>query len=334
VNDTVDPDSAIGREARNWALSVFGEPFPPERSQALRQWLDADPRHAHAYGEAERLMTALGDFDAAAATAATVSSPRRAPRWGWAAAATALAASIVLAVAVAPRPVTYTSGSAVRTVALNDGSTALLAPGSALRTTGWRGERRYVLERGEALFDVRHAQGRRFEVAAGSARVTVLGTRFDVRKGDSGEIRVAVQRGLVAVDRADGRRSSPAARLGPGDVVTLGGGGATRGRIADPSLIGAWADGRLSYASAPLGDILADLNAQGRVRVTATPEAARLRLTASLRADQGEAFVASLPGLLPVMVETRPDGARRITTRAQPSGRLPSEQRPSERPSS
>lgn len=317
MNDTVDPDSAIGREARGWALSVFGEPFPPERAQALRQWLDADPHHAQAYGQAERLMVALGEFDAAA-----VAQPRRAPapRWLWPAAA-ALAASLVLAVALAPRPVTYDSGSAVRTVALNDGSTAVLAPGSSLKSSGGRGGRHYVLERGEALFDVRHAQGRRFEVAAGPARVTVLGTRFDVRKGDSGEVRVAVQRGLVAVDSGDDRPSSPAARLGPGDVVTLGAGRMARGRIADPSLIGAWADGRLSYASAPLGDILADLNARGGVRVTATPAAARLRLTASLRADQGEAFVASLPGLLPVAVETRPDGARQITVRSQPPER-------------
>ena len=37
MNATVDPDSPIGQEARAWALAVFGEPFPPERSAALRK---------------------------------------------------------------------------------------------------------------------------------------------------------------------------------------------------------------------------------------------------------------------------------------------------------
>lgn len=321
MNATVDPDSAIGRQARDWALAVFGESFPPERAAALGQWLDADPRHAAAYGEAERLMLALGAFDAMAAT----SQPLRRPPapWLWPAGA-ALAASLVAAVVLVPRPVAYVAGPAIRTVALHDGSTVLLAPGAALRAGAWWSDRRYVLERGEALFEVRHAEGRRFEVVAGPARVSVLGTRFDVRKGASGEVRVAVQRGAVAVTRT-GERLDPAAtpRLGPGDVVTVGATTLERGKLADPAQVGAWTSGRLAYASAPLGDILADLDAYGRVRTVVAPPADRLRLTASFRVDQGEAFVAGLPDLLPVTVETRPDGTRLITARRPPPAPRP-----------
>jgi len=320
VNATVDPDSAIGRQARDWALAVFGESFPPERAAALVQWLDADRRHAAAYGEAERLMLALGEFDAKA----TAAPPRRRPaaRWLWPAGA-ALAAGLVAAVVLVPRPAAYVAGPEIRTVALRDGSTVLLAPGAALRASAWWSDRRYVLERGEALFEVRHAEGRRFEVVAGPARVSVLGTRFDVRKGASGEVRVAVQRGAVAVTRTRDRLDPAAPRLGPGDVVTVGAATLERGKLADPAEVGAWTTGRLAYASAPLGDILADLGAYGRVRTVVAPPADRLRLTASFRVDQGEAFVAGLPDLLPVAVETRPDGTRLITARRPPPNRRP-----------
>jgi transmembrane sensor len=316
VNATVDPDSAIHRQARDWALAVFGEPFPPERARALGQWLDADPRHAAAYAEAERLMLALGEFDALA----TATRPRRRPvaPWLWPAGA-ALAAGLVAAAVLVPRPAAYVAGPAIRSIALRDGSTVLLAPGSALRAAAWWSDRRYVLERGEALFDVRHAEGRRFEVAAGPARVSVLGTRFDVRNGRSGEVRVAVQRGAVAVTRAGAGRDAAAPRLGPGDVVTLGPATLQRSQLADPAQVGAWTSGQLAYASAPLGDILADLNAYGRVRTVVASPADRLRLTASFRVDQGEAFIAGLPALLPVIVETRPDGTRLVTARRPPA---------------
>lgn len=320
MNATVDPDSAINRQARDWALAVFGEPFPPERSRALGQWLEADPRHALAYAEAERLMLALGEFDAAAKV-----QPRRPPvtPWLWSAGA-ALAACLVAAVLLVPQPATYVAGMTIRSAALHDGSTVLLAPGSTLRAAAWWTDRRYVLERGEALFDVRHAAGRRFEVVAGPARVTVLGTRFDVRNGQSGEVRVAVQRGSVAVARTAGRADLAATpRLGPGDVLTLGPSTLQRGTLADPAQVGAWTSGQLAYASAPLGDIVADINAYGRVRTTVAAPADRLRLTASFRVDQAEAFVAGLPDLLPVTVETRPDGTQLITARRAPQTRRP-----------
>lgn len=312
MNATAAPDGDIAREARDWALTVFGEQLPPERADALRDWLAADPRHAEAYDQAEQLMLALSSVD----VLAQEQRPTRAPAWRWmVAAALPLAACLAIGVTLATRPPEILeSDRAVRTATLSDGSVATLAPESRLRKVGWLGGRHYVLERGEALFDVRHAQGRRFKVEAGQTEVTVLGTRFEVRRAPSGEIGVAVERGRVAVHRDE---DGPAfdAVLSRGDSVTLDTAGAHRARLADPGAIAGWRRGRLSYASARLTDVAADIGRFSAIRVVADPAVANLRVTASFRADQSRSFVANLPTALPVDVRPRADGVLVVTPR-------------------
>lgn len=315
MNATAAPDGDIDDQAREWALSVFGERMSPEHAQALGQWLAADPRHAQAYDRAERLMLALTDVDALA------ERPGRDRRqaWRWAAAvALPLAACLAIAVGMAARPTILESGRAVRTLTLADGSVATLAPETRLRKVGWPGGRRYVLERGEALFDVRHAQGRPFLVEADRTRVTVLGTRFEVRRAQSGEIGVAVARGRVGVRRDAGGPAFDAV-LARGDSVTLDTREARRAHLADPEKVADWRRGRLSYASARLIDVVSDIGRFSAVRVVASPAVADLRLTASFRADQADAFLANLPTALPVEVTPRADGALVVTPRATPA---------------
>jgi transmembrane sensor len=313
VNEAVDPDSPIGRQARAWALAVFGEPFPPERAHELRQWLDADPRHAPAYERAEGLMLALGNVEALKARPAR---NWRLPALGLGA---ALAASLVAGFALTSPPAATDAGASVRVVALKDGSVATLAPGARLRATSRWTNRRYVLERGEAFFEVRHARGRRFQVAAGDALIEVLGTRFDARRGDSGQIRVEVEQGRVAVyDGPTKTTRHLAAKLGAGDYLVLTSGRALAGKTPVGAPVGAWRTGRLAYADAPLGDVIADINGYGRTRLSVSPRASALRVTASFDIAQSEQFVVNLPKILPVAVVAAGDGTRTIMVRAKP----------------
>jgi transmembrane sensor len=312
VNEAVDPDSPIGRQARAWALAVFGEPFPPERAQDLRRWLDADPRHAPAYERAEGLMLALGNVEALKARPAR---NWRLPALGLGA---ALAASLVAGVTLTSPPAPIEAGSGVRIVALKDGSVATLAPGARLRATSRWTNRQYVLERGEAFFEVRRAQGRRFQVAADDALIEVLGTRFDARRGQSGQVRVAVEQGRVAVyDGPSKAKRRLAAKLGAGDYLVLASGRVQAGRTAVGEPVGAWRTGRLAYADAPLGDVVADINGYGRTRLRVSPQVAALRVTTSFDIAQSEQFVANLPQILPVAVVAGGDGTRMITVRAK-----------------
>ena len=61
------------------------------------------------------------------------------------------------------------------------------------------------LREGAGRFEVAPRPGRRFRVRAGEVTVTVLGTIFEVERGDQG-VRVSVTRGRVAVEWPRGRR--------------------------------------------------------------------------------------------------------------------------------
>src|SRR5690606_85904 len=84
-------------------------------------------------------------------------------------------------------------------VPLPDGSRVELNTDSKLRAA-MTGEKREVwLERGEAYFEVKHDRMRPFVVWAGDRRITVLGTKFSVRRAGA-RVRVAVAVGRVQVD--------------------------------------------------------------------------------------------------------------------------------------
>ncbi|MET3667192.1 FecR domain-containing protein [Caulobacter sp. 1776] len=305
MNAPVDPDTPIAVQARAWALAVMGEDFPPGRSAEFGAWLKADPRHALAYEQAEGTLMLLDE-----ALASTLSArPTRSPaRWIWpgAAAAAGLVAAAVLAT---PPAAIQSAAGQTREVALADGSHVTLAPASSLRPT-WRLARRaYVLQRGEAFFAVRHDPGHPFTVAAGDAKVRVLGTRFDVHRTAGDRVRVEVEQGLVEV-----ARGASVARVGAGQGALVDASGVRAANLIASDAAGAWRRGRLAYAAAPLEDVVADLNRYG-LSVRVTTGAASLKVTAGLRPDQAEAFVAGLPRVLPVTVFREADGGLLIHAR-------------------
>lgn len=88
-------------------------------------------------------------------------------------------------------------------LALADGSQVELNTESEVRIANSRAERTLWLERGEAYFEVAKDKGRLFVVHAGSRSVTVLGTKFAVRRQGS-DITVSVLEGRVRVTPGPG----------------------------------------------------------------------------------------------------------------------------------
>lgn len=93
----------------------------------------------------------------------------------------------------------YSTAIGVReSVALADGSQLILNTDTRLRAAVNKAGRKVWLEQGEAFFEVAHDSSRPFVVFAGDRRITVLGTRFSVRRhGD--EVEVVVEEGRVQV---------------------------------------------------------------------------------------------------------------------------------------
>ncbi|MFI2812308.1 MULTISPECIES: FecR domain-containing protein [Microbulbifer] len=148
-----------------------------------------------------------------------------------------------------------------RTVTLTDGTRVQLNTNSELQVSYSREERRTTLLRGEAFFDVERQTARPFTVAAGKAKIRVLGTEFNVERNPD-NTRVSVTGGVVSVSE-----SSSASGLRPESVklvknqkvsVSGSGLGQVSATSADEALD--WTRGVLVFDRTPLEEALEELN--------------------------------------------------------------------------
>ncbi|WP_420455301.1 FecR family protein [Rubrivirga sp.] len=237
--------------------------------------------------------------------------PNRSPihhsRWlsRWTA-SVALAAVVALAVVVGGRVEVRAEGT-VAEVALPDGSTVALAPGSevAFRRGLWGGTRRVALD-GQGLFEVA-SDGRPFVVETGNAEVEVLGTVFDVLSWPStDETAVTLVEGSVRLRSAGG-----AVTLDPGEVSRVAGAGAPTPPVAtDVEAVTAWRRGGFSVVDAPLATVAAAVEGRfGRaVRLGAGVDPGR-RLTLFLPdADSADAVLGDVAAYLDLRFSVGSDG--------------------------
>jgi len=205
-----------------------------------------------------------------------------------------------------------------RAVLLSDGSRLLLDSATQVDIS-WRLLSREVgLRSGQALFDVSPAVYRPFVVAAGSAKVEVLGTLFNVRRLDHDEVRVTLARGRVKVD-VPAPAQTPVV-LRPGQQVD-----SIRGQLmpvakVDASKAMAWKDDRIVFEQTPLGEAVALLRHYRKAPVhLGDPSLAALKVTGVFEAGKVERLLDLLPSILPVAVRRQADGEVRI--QRKPTGK-------------
>ena len=221
-------DSMLGEAAAEW-LCEREEGFKPDRAKAFVEWCDRDPRHAEAVARVELTFALLDEMPSVREPLmARLASPRsssqetvpparrrrilRFPRLAWAA---GVAAALVLGAVtwrsiVVREPVGghyVTNAAAQRSMVLPDGSLMDLNVGSDAVVQFTSAERRVLLNRGEALFEVAHDARRPFVVNAGSLTVRAVGTTFNVRLADE-EVGVLVVEGKVKLERDSPRAPS------------------------------------------------------------------------------------------------------------------------------
>lgn len=143
-----------------------------------------------------------------------------------------------------------------RTVQLADGSTVRLDTDSVVRVRLSGEERRILLDRGQALFDVAHDPARPFVVDAGGTEVVAVGTVFDVRR-TGGPVVVTLVEGAVDVVARSG--TAPA-RMRAGQQARVSAAGAVATRVVDAASATSWTDGRLVFADTPLRAAVAEVN--------------------------------------------------------------------------
>ena len=271
----------LNETALDWVVRTGSDAF--DDWPAFHAWLEADPRHAAAYHAMAMDIEEMAATVPPAQVAPIVMQRRRWPVW----AGGAIAASLALFVgyeSIETRAHPYaveTAAGTMRTVRLADGSS--IAMGGATRLMLDRDDPRVAtLERGEAMFVVRHNDSDPFEVSVGGARLVDVGTAFDVKRA-RGETRVAVSEGAVDYNPGQG-----GIRLVKGQGLVVRDGKATVTAV-DVASVGSWRDSVLAYEGATLAEVADDLSRALGVDLRADPGVAK-------RAFSGSIATAKLSG--------------------------------------
>ena len=183
-----------------------------------------------------------------------------------------------------------------RALRLPDGSAVTLNTASTLRAAIDDGRRAVWLDRGEAYFDVAHDTHHPFVIHAGDRMVTVLGTRFSVRR-DGRTVTVAVVEGRVRVEDAAGGERGRAAVITAGNVAIARG---TSMLLTDrsPARVEAalsWRQGMLTFDRTTLGEAAAEFNRYNRRQIRiADARAAQIRIGGTFEATDIDAFARLL----------------------------------------
>jgi len=301
----------IEQQAAAWLARKDGEGWSADEQTRLDQWLALSTAHRVAY---LRLAAAWSKAGSLAPGASTPSSPpappepapaamerRTLPRFSqWRIAAALLvtvgAAAGLLAVRDNLSEVRYeTRLGAHQTHALKDGSKLTLNTATLLRARVSQGGRTVWLDRGEAYFDVAHDAAHPFVVIAGANRITVLGTRFTVRR-EAGGTNVVVVDGRVQVENRQASSQPPVVLVKHQKVVATP---ATmlKSDESDASIekMLSWREGKLIFDQVTLGYAASEFNRYNKKKlVLADAEAARMQISGRFDAGNVTGFASLL----------------------------------------
>ena len=254
-----------------------------------------------------RRLTSLHGSPASNATVAlprATSMRRRAFTCGVLRAASIVGLSVAVTIGSSRYVPAYeTSNGERRVVPLADGSTVHLNAASRIRVHLSSIERRVILERGEALFDVVHNEIQPFRVAAATTTAQALGTQFTVSTSNE-RVQVIVVSGRVAV--SDGADLIQAVG---GEQVESRAGHLARTSVSNELMKfrTAWATGRIVFVGDTLGRVVEAFNQSNPTRIVIDdPELAQITLGGTLSTPDAETFTQSLEPLgVTVTVENR-----------------------------
>ncbi|MGY4397130.1 transmembrane sensor [Sphingomonas sp. UYAg733] len=311
-------DDSIRDQAQLWAMRLHDTAF--DDWDGFTAWLEADAIHSAAYdaavahdvGVAELLETAPRPI---------IPAPQpvipRVTRRVWLGGAMAAAVVGMVGYATlrdtASPYVIETAPGVHRTLALADGSSITLNGGTRI-VLDHSAPRRATLDRGEALFTIRHNERDPFEVNVGGTRLVDAGTVFNLIR-DDGATRVSVSEGAVVF-----APDTDAVRVDPGQALSAVDGARPIRSQAEISGVGAWQGGQLVYSNATLATVVTDLSRNLGRPVDTTADAATMRFTGIINIDQKAADpIAPIAPLLGVQAErngrgwslTRADRAHR-----------------------
>jgi len=236
--------------------------------QEFALWLAQDPGH-------KRAMDAMLDMwsDLASVRQLYSDVPQSPPTSSansskWFGASIAAVASLVLALVIWPQSNQHTTDSIryqtalgeQQTIELEDGSTVTLNTDSRLEVSFDESRRALHLIQGEAFFEVAKDPARPFDVDAGSALVTAVGTAFNIYRSEQGSS-VTVAEGVVRVTELGdtGSRAPSTEILRANQQLTATSLGLQTAVAANVSRQTAWQRGELIAQDMPLAQLIQEI---------------------------------------------------------------------------
>lgn len=299
----------VSLSAEEWLARLFSPDSGAHDSEVFERWRGADPEHAAAYAEAERIHrnTALLSTDPLlrAATRAArrdiTHQPAPSQRHMWLLAA-GIAACLLLTVVLvrhsgvdATREQHYANAVGLpQTLRLADGTQLRLDAESALTVRLGPGQRVATLEHGRVEFTVAHDPQRPFLVRAGNNTIRDIGTIFQVSR-DEGGVTVGLLKGKVAVTGGNGNLQWTS-ELKPAQQIHIDDSGAA-GIVAPLDLTDAqgWTRGELAFRERRLDDLLDEMNRYSKTQLRlGDPSLAGLQVSGSFHAGDQDALAKAL----------------------------------------
>lgn len=309
---------AIEDQAIDWLIRRDEPDWGAEDQAGLDAWLDQSMAHKAAYWRAEHGWRETDRIRSLGIEGQVEARPV-ARRWWPIAMAAGIVATLGLGtLTMAPdlfdrpavREARYdTAVGARRTVPLADGSKVELNTATVVRAAVGQRERSIWLDEGEAYFEVAHKDGQPFVVHVVDRTVTVLGTKFSVRR-DGDRVTVNVLEGRVRVDdgQGDGGR---AAIITAGDIAISRGPSTLIAARSEEKVENAlaWRDGMLSFDQTMLADVATEFNRYNRKPIViGDADAAAIRIGGTFRASNVATFARLLHDAYGLKVEE--DGER------------------------
>lgn len=349
----------IAEQAAHWFVANDEAPLDAQDAAALAAWLRSSPQNIEKFlgvsvivGD---LRQAVADpsysLEATLAMARAEDSAPLPGRWSriadsvkvaaprrWPVAAAAVAASAILGIALSSlwngRPAVPPAATGGATAEyyetlhgqrldrrLADGTVVHLNTDSSV-TVRYTGQQRLVvLTSGQAAFEVAHEPGRVFRVTAGSAEVSDVGTKFDVRL-DRDRTVITVLEGRVSVRSAraferpasrDGRKPAPDFVLLTADQqLIVADGRWSAGIVAvNAERTAAWLHRQIVFEGEPLERVAAEFNRYATTPIEIeSPALKSLKISGVFATDDTAAFIAFLRSLKGVRVEVTPTRIR------------------------
>lgn len=197
-------------------------------------------------------------------------------------------------------------------IAFTDGSRVELNTASKVRTSVRPEKREVWLDQGEAFFEVAHKDGQPFVVHAGNRQITVLGTKFSVRR-DGDKVTVSVLEGRVRVDEIAKGQAVRSSVIVGGDIAIAQGPATLVASRSEQKVEDAlaWRQGMLNFDRSNLGEIAAEFNRyNSRKLIIADPQIATLRIGGMFPSNDPDAFVRLLRDAYGLKIKETPTEVR------------------------